>query len=59
MSQAIEDAEGCLRYALNAADSVDRGELPDEIADDVDRAVMALLKAKGHCEVELSEVSAE
>lgn len=56
MSQAIEDAESCLRYALNAADAVDRDELPDEIVNDVDRAIIVLLKAKGHCEVAQSEV---
>lgn len=59
MSQAIEDAESCLRYALDAANAVDRDELPDEIVDDVDRAIITLLKAKGHCEIAQSEVSAE
>ena len=59
MSRAIEDAESCLRYALDAADAVDRDELPDDIVDDIDRAIIALLKAKGHCEVAQSEVSAE
>lgn len=59
MSRAIEDAENCLCYALDAADAVDREELPDDIVNDVDRAIIVLLKAKGQCEVAQSEVPAE
>ena len=58
MSRAVENAENAIRYALDAAHAVDRDELPDEIVDDVDRAILMLLKAKGNCEVNRREVSA-
>ena len=47
----MTDAEQQLAAAVAMVRNVDRDELPDDIADDVRQATIALLKAKGHCEV--------
>ena len=48
---ATTDAEQQLAAAVAMVRNVDRSDLPDDIADDVKDATIALLKAKGHCEV--------
>ena len=57
MSGAIDDADGALQQAIDAARTVPRDELPDDVADDVQTAIVALLAAKGRCEVKTAEVS--
>jgi len=48
----MTDAEQQLAAAVAMVRNVDSEELPDDIADDVEDATLALLKAKGHCEVQ-------
>jgi len=47
----MTDAEQQLAAAVAMVRNVDSEELPDDIADDLNAATIALLKAKGHCEV--------
>ena len=47
----MSDPEQQLAAAVAMVRNVDRDELSDDIADDVHQAAIALLKAKGHCEV--------
>lgn len=55
----VRRADHRLEDALDAVAEIDTDELPDEIAADVRHAYGKLLKAKGHCEVERTEVSVE
>jgi hypothetical protein len=57
VNDAVRDADRRLGDAVAAVRSVDRDALPDEIADDVQRAAIAILAAKGNCEVRQTEVA--
>ena len=47
----MSDPEQQLAAAAAMVRNIDRSDLPEDIADDVEDATLALLKAKGHCEV--------
>jgi len=51
MKDAVRDADRRLGDAVGAVRSIARDDLPDDVADDIERAAVALLKAKGNCEV--------
>ena len=57
MNRALDEADRRLGDAVDAVRSIDRDELPDDLQDDVREAVFALLAAKGHAEVERTEVT--
>ena len=57
MSRTLDEADRRLGEAVDAVRSIDRDELPDDLQGDVREAVFALLAAKGHAEVERSEVT--
>lgn len=57
MTDGVRDADRQLAEAVQAVASIDRDDLPDGVSDDVEMAMHKLLKAKGHCEVNLSKVS--
>ena len=59
MNRTLDEADRRLGDAVDAVRSIDRDELPDDLQDDVREAVFALLAAKGHAEVERTEVSVE
>ena len=56
MSDTVQEADRRLEAALEAVRSIDRDELPREIARDVEEATLELWSAKGRCEVTRSEV---
>ena len=59
VSRTLDEADRRLGEAVEAVRSIDRGELPDDLQGDVREAFFALLAAKGHAEVERTEVSVE
>lgn len=52
----VRRADGRLADALDAVGEIDADELDEDIADDVQGAARALLKAKGHVETRRHEV---